>query len=89
MGKGFYGLLFMSPTVFKEKQYRFFFFSREESRMHIHVSSPKGEAKFWLEPIIALAQHHHLSQRELQDVQSIVEERANEIKKAWKKHFKS
>ena len=39
----------MSPTVFKEKGYRFFFFSREELRMHIHVSSHDGEAKFWLE----------------------------------------
>jgi len=35
----------MSPTVFKEKGYRFFFFSREESRMHVHVVSGEGEAK--------------------------------------------
>lgn len=40
----------MSPTVFREKGYRFFFFSREESRMHVHVVSGDGEAKFWLEP---------------------------------------
>jgi len=42
----------MSPTVFKEKGYRFFFFSREESPMHVHVVSDEGEAKFWLEPEI-------------------------------------
>jgi len=42
----------MSPTVFKEGNYRFHFFSREEDRIHIHVVSPDGEAKFWLEPII-------------------------------------
>jgi hypothetical protein len=36
----------MSPTIFKEKGYRFFFFSREEPRMHVHVSSSNGEAKF-------------------------------------------
>lgn len=79
----------MSPTVFKEKGYRFFFFSREEPRMHVHVSSSKGEAKFWLEPIIALAQNFNLSPKELKDIQTIVEERANEIKKAWKKHFRN
>jgi hypothetical protein len=55
--------------------------------MHIHVSSSNGEAKFWLEPIIALAQHYKLSRIELKEIQHIVEERSSEIKKAWKKHF--
>lgn len=45
----------MSPTVFKEEGYRFFFFSREETRMHVHIYCEKGEAKFWLEPEIELA----------------------------------
>jgi len=48
----------MSPTVFREKGYRFFFFSREESRMHVHVVSGDGEAKFWLEPDLELAKNH-------------------------------
>jgi hypothetical protein len=42
----------MSPTVFRYKNYRFFFFSREEPRMYIHVKSPEGEAKIWMEPVI-------------------------------------
>ncbi|HYR28699.1 MAG TPA: DUF4160 domain-containing protein, partial [Thermoanaerobaculia bacterium] len=46
----------MSPTIFREGPYRFFFFSREESRMHVHVFSADGEAKFWLEPAIELAE---------------------------------
>lgn len=36
----------MSPTVFKEAGYRFFFFSREEPRMHVHIVSEDGEASF-------------------------------------------
>lgn len=48
----------MSPTVFRDKGYRFFFFSREELRMHVHVMSGDGEAKFWLEPAILLATSH-------------------------------
>ena len=51
----------MSPTVFRYKSYRFHFFSREEERMHVHVTSNNGEAKFWLEPEIALAVNHGLS----------------------------
>jgi len=79
----------VSPTVFRYKNYRFFFFSREETRIHVHVTSPDGEAKFWLEPIIALACHYGLSDKQLNELQEIVEERKNEIKKEWKKHFKS
>ncbi|NJN37011.1 MAG: DUF4160 domain-containing protein [Nitrospiraceae bacterium] len=29
--------------------FRFYFFSREEARMHVHVYCDRGEAKFWLE----------------------------------------
>jgi hypothetical protein len=47
----------MSPTVFKEAGYRFFFFSREEIRMHVHIVSEDGEAKFWLQPEIELAKN--------------------------------
>jgi hypothetical protein len=36
--------------VFREKGYRFFFFSREEPRAHVHIHCSDGEAKFWLEP---------------------------------------
>jgi hypothetical protein len=79
----------MSPTVFRYKGYRFFFFSREEERKHIHVYSGDGEAKFWLEPIVSLAQNWGLSARELQDIQRIIEERKDEIKDNWKKHFRS
>jgi hypothetical protein len=31
----------MSPTVFKYKNYRFFFFSLEEKRIHVHVDCPQ------------------------------------------------
>jgi hypothetical protein len=57
--------------------------------MHIHVSSSDGEAKFWLEPIVALAQYFKLSNKELKDIQNIVEERCDEIRKAWKEHFQN
>jgi hypothetical protein len=58
----------MSPTVFREGGFRFYFFSREEPRMHVHVYGQNGEAKFWLEPQIELAQNYGLSQKELSEV---------------------
>ena len=78
----------MSPTVFIDGPYRFFFFSREERRMHIHVMSSHGEAKFWLEPEIVLAENDGLSKKEISQVSKVVEARKDEIKANWEKHFK-
>ena len=61
----------MSPTVFREKGYRFFFFSREESRMHVHVYCGDGEAKYWLEPRIELTNNYGLSQIQLNEIEPI------------------
>ena len=77
----------MSPTVFRHRNFRFFFFSREESRPHVHITCPEGQAKFWLEPIVSLAHFHGIQARVLKHLQLIVEERNNEILRAWKKHF--
>lgn len=79
----------MSPTILRQGPYRFFFNSREESRMHVHVMTPDGTAKFWLEPIIALADHYRLSPRELNRLESIVRERQDDFIDAWRRHFGS
>jgi hypothetical protein len=79
----------VSPTVFREGAYRFFFFSREEPRMHVHIASPHGEAKFWLEPGIELAENEGIASHEITLIRKIVERRANEIAAAWREHFGS
>ena len=79
----------MIPTIFKDGNYRFHFFSKEEERIHVHVISPDGEAKFWLEPIVSLVNYSGLSKKQLSYLQKTVEGRKDEIVKKWKKHFKS
>lgn len=79
----------MSPTVFRAGGFRFYFFSREEPRIHIHVHGENGEAKFWIEPSVELAQNHGLSPREINEAQRLVEEHYDEIRSAWNKHFGS
>ena len=59
----------MSPTIHREGGYRFFFFSREESRPHVHVYSPDGEAKFWLEPRLELAKTYRLTKIQQKDIE--------------------
>jgi hypothetical protein len=63
----------MSPTIFRERGYRFFFFSREESRPHIHIYCGDGEAKFWLDPQVELARNYRLSKVQLREIEVIIE----------------
>jgi hypothetical protein len=77
----------VSPTVFREGPFRFFFFSREESRMHIHATSADGEAKFWLDPDIEMARSHGLSAADIRRAQDSIRQHEEEIRGAWIRHF--
>jgi hypothetical protein len=79
----------MSPTVFRDGGYRFFFFSREEERMHVHVTSSEGEAKFWLTPTIELASNYHYSGKQLREIESLIAGHYDELTGAWQRHFGS
>ena len=75
----------MSPTVFRAAGLRFFFFSREEPRIHIHAIGPKGEAKFWIQPQIQ--RNYGLSDATVRKAMRLIEEREDEIRTAWNSHF--
>lgn len=77
----------MSPTVFRSGGFRFFFFSREESRLHIHVQHAEGDAKFWVEPEIELAQNHGLSASRISAARALIRRNEREIREAWRAHF--
>ncbi len=77
----------MSPTVLRIGPYRFFFNSREETRRHIHVATAEGVAKFWLEPIIAMASSYDLSTKELLKIDRLMREHEREFVSAWDQHF--
>jgi hypothetical protein len=55
--------------------------------MHVHVFSPDGEAKFWLEPVIELAVNKGLKAVELSELIRVIEDRQNEIRTHWHRHF--
>lgn len=77
----------MSPVVFKWKGYRVYFFSEEEPRIHVHVASGNGSAKFWIEPTVELVKSYSLNRKEIREIQAVIEERRDEIVKAWQGHF--
>ena len=77
----------MAPTIVRYGQFRLFFFSREEARVHVHVAHPDGEAKFWLSPEVNLANHTGLSTTQLRQAQAVVNTHLKEIHDAWNHHF--
>ena len=77
----------MAPTVVRDGQFRLFFFSREETRIHVHVAHPDGEAKFWLTPAVCLATSTRLSARQLREAEEVVTAHLEEIRNAWNQHF--
>ena len=79
----------MSATILRIRGYRFYFFSREETRPHVHVQHATGEAKFWLDPGIELAQSYGLSPSRVSTALQLVQEHEREIRTAWRQHFGS
>ena len=71
----------------RAKGYRFFFFSREEPRPHVHINCADGEAKFWLEPEIQLVRNQGLSRIQLREIEQIIEEHQDELRAAWNTRF--
>ena len=57
--------------------------------MHVHVFCANGQAKFWLEPEIELAENYGLRLGELTTVRGLIEEHSDEIKRRWQEYFAS
>ena len=55
--------------------------------MHVHVQSADGACKFWLEPIIALADSYLFPVRDLTRIERITEEHQDDFVSAWRRHF--
>lgn len=71
------------PTVLRVGPYRFHFYSDERGEPpHIHVSTAKGECKFWLEPV-RLARNRGLSPRTVRRAEKLVHEHAAFLKEKY------
>jgi len=79
----------LPPPVFREGELRFFFFSQQEPRPHVHVSPPDGEAKFFLSPPVELARNIGLSSPRIKEAERLAETRQQASLDAWNNHFRS
>jgi hypothetical protein len=78
------------PTVFRERGFRFFFYSNEGSpreQEHVHVEKDGLEAKFWLEPEIQVAYNDGYDSRTLRKLLEIVVANRDRIMRAWDEFF--
>jgi hypothetical protein len=53
----------------------------------VHVQASSGEAKFWLDPEIVVAENHGMSLQLLKRATRLVREHEDEIRCSWKEHF--
>jgi Domain of unknown function (DUF4160) len=78
------------PEVFRERGFRFFFYSNEGSPrepVHIHVEKDYVEAKFWLKPEVHVAYNDGYNARTLRELLGLVEANKIQIERAWNEHF--
>jgi len=78
------------PLVFRWAGIRFYFYSNEGSPrepVHIHAEKQGAEAKLWLFPEVGVAESTGFDRRELSDLVKVVEQRKDEIERAWHEHF--
>jgi hypothetical protein len=78
------------PVVFRDRGFRFFFYSNEGSpreARHIHVDKGSAEAKFWLFPDVRVPYNHGFEARILRELLDTVTYRRNMIERAWHEFF--
>jgi hypothetical protein len=78
------------PVVFRDRGFRFFFYSNEGSPrepVHIHVEKDNVEAKFWLKPYVHVAYNDGYDARTLRDLLAIVEDNRGRIEREWNEYF--
>jgi len=79
------------PVVFRERGFRFFFYSNEGSPrepVHIHVDKDDVEAKFWVNSEVRVAYNDGYNARTLRDLLEIVEANKELIERTWNEFFR-
>ena len=75
------------PAVLRIGSFRFHFYSDEgQEPAHIHVRTPEGECKFWLQPHIALARNRGVRASDLRRIEQLVFEHRAALERAFNEY---
>jgi hypothetical protein len=75
------------PTVYREKGYRFFFYSNEHLPIHIHIEKENKTAKYDLIPIVDLVKSNGFNSSELKEIRTIIENNTELLILKWNEYF--
>lgn len=75
------------PTVYREKGYRFFFYSNEHLPIHIHIEKENKTAKYDLIPIVELVKSNGFNSSELREIRAIIENNTELLILKWNEYF--
>lgn len=76
------------PKAWQHGPYRFFFWSRENKEPpHVHVKRERLEAKFWIDPVVELAQNWGFARHELNEIRRLVVANRALLLEKWHEHF--
>lgn len=78
------------PNVLRIDGWRFFFYSNEgdpREPAHVHVRHGPAEAKFWLEPSVALAECDGVDARTLRELTHQVHKHRVQLLRSWYEYF--
>jgi hypothetical protein len=76
----------LMPTVLRWKGYKFFFYSDEEDRPHIHIKNQNAQAKYWLETV-EFVKAEGFSQKELNVIKKKIIEEQDLLLEKWNDYF--
>ena len=74
------------PTILRWNGYKFFFFSDEEDRPHVHVTKQNAQGKFWLAEV-AHVKSQGFSQKELNVLEKKIKEQQALLLGKWNEYF--
>jgi len=75
------------PTVMKSGSFRFHFYSDEGNEPpHIHVETPNGECKFWLDPV-RLSKNKGVEPETIRRIEKTVSEYRDFFEEKFHDHF--
>ena len=55
--------------------------------LHVHVRGQGSEAKFWIKPLVRVAQSDGIDARTLRELAEVVEQNIDLIERKWNEHF--
>jgi hypothetical protein len=76
------------PTVLTLLGFKFYYWAREHTPIHIHVKKAGAEARFVIEPEVELTENAGLKPHELALAEEIIRENREYLIEHWKLFFK-